>query len=94
MIVEGAVPDAPYWGVSLQNRWMQSLDYKHYPVALNDDEINTENGRYRIIVSHRKPTSGNWLSTAGKREGLLSIRYQHSKDSKKPSLKVVKFDEL
>lgn len=94
LVIEGAVPDAPYWGVSLQNRWMQSLDYAHYPVALNDREIVTEQGRYRIVVSHREPPSGNWLSTAGKREGLLSIRYQLSQDSEKPSLKVVKFDAL
>ena len=25
LVVEGPVPDAPYWSVSLQNRWMQSL---------------------------------------------------------------------
>lgn len=94
LIVEGAVPDAPYWGVSLQNRWLQSLDYEYHPVALNDHEIHTENGRYQIVVSHRRPPSDNWLSTTGNREGLLSIRYQQAKDSEKPSLKVVKFDEL
>jgi hypothetical protein len=94
LVVEGAVPDAPYWGVSLQNRWMQSLDSEHYQVALNDEEIVTEGGRYRIIVSHRKPPSGNWLSTAGKKEGLLSIRYQRSKNSEKPSLTLIKLDQL
>tara|TARA_B110000503_G_scaffold22699_1_gene35282 strand:+ start:16825 stop:18027 length:1203 start_codon:yes stop_codon:yes gene_type:complete len=94
LVVEGAVPDAPYWSISLQNRWMQSLDYDHYPVALNDTAIATEGERYRVIVSHRKPPSGNWLSTAGKREGLLSIRYQRAKKSEKPSLKVVKFKQL
>jgi len=94
LVVEGPVPDALYWSLSLQNRWMQSLDYNHYPVALNDQQIATENGRYRVIVSHRKPPSGNWLSTAGKTEGLLSIRYQRSKDSEKPVINVVKFDQL
>ena len=94
LVIEGAVPDAPYWGVSLQNRWMQSLDYEHYQIELNDDEIYTENGRYRIVVSHRRPPSGNWLDTAGKREGLLSIRYQLSEGSEEPSLKLVKFEQL
>ena len=94
LIVEGEVPDAPYWSLSLQNRWMQSLDYEHYPVAMNDTDISTDSGRYRVVVSHRKPASGNWLSTAGKREGLLSIRYLRSSDSQKPSLRVVKFDQL
>lgn len=94
LIVEGAVPDAPYWSISLQNRWMQSLDYEHYPVSLNDRQMATKDGRYRVVVSHRKPPSENWLSTTGHREGLLSIRYQRSKDSEKPSLKVVKFIDL
>ncbi|HUH38759.1 MAG TPA: DUF1214 domain-containing protein [Spongiibacteraceae bacterium] len=94
LIVEGAVPDAPYWSVSLQNRWMQSLDYEHYQVSLNDKDIVTVNGRYRIVVSHRKPPSGNWLDTTGKREGLLSIRYQLPVSSEKPTLKVVRFDTL
>ena len=94
LVVEGTVPDSPYWGVSLQSRWMQSLDYEHYQVELNDHNIETADGRYRIVVSHRPPPSGNWLDTAGKREGLLSIRYQLSQDSEKPTLKLIKFDEL
>lgn len=94
LVVEGAVPDAPYWSVSLQSRWMQSLDYKHYRVALNDRQIVTQDGRYRIVLSHRQPPSGNWLDTAGNREGLLSIRYQLSQGNEKPSLSVVKFDQL
>jgi hypothetical protein len=73
---------------------MQSLDYEHYQVELNDKEIASANGRYRIVVSHRRPPSGNWIDTAGKREGLLSIRYQLSQDSEKPSLTLVKFEEL
>ena len=94
LVIEGEVPDAPYWGVSLQSRWMQSLDYKHYQIELNDHQITTENGRYRIVVSHRPPPSGNWIDTAGKREGLLSIRYQLSQGSEKPSLTLVKFKQL
>ena len=94
LVIEGAVPDAPYWSVSLQNHWLQSLDYEHYRVALNDHEITTENGRYRIVVSQRQPPAGNWIDTAGRREGLLSIRYQLSRGSEKPSLTRVPFDQL
>jgi hypothetical protein len=94
LVIEGAVPDAPYWGVSLQNRWMQSLDYRHHQSALNDHQIETSNGRYRIVVSPQKPPSGNWLDTAGNREGLLSIRYQQSQQTEKPSVQIVKLSEL
>lgn len=95
LIIEGAIPNAPYWALSLQNRWMQSMDYENHQVALNDRQITTQNGRYRVVLAHQKPPPGNnWLSTAGKREGLLSIRYQLSEDSEKPTLRRVKFDEL
>ncbi|MEE4659296.1 MAG: hypothetical protein V2J89_02440, partial [Halieaceae bacterium] len=94
LVVEGDVPDAPYWGVSLQNRWLQSLDYEHYQVGLNDHQIKTVNGRYRVIVSHQKPATGNWLDTAGHREGLLAVRYQLARNADKPTLTVVKFADL
>lgn len=94
LVIEGAVPDAPYWGVSLQSRWMQSLDYEHYQTTLNDHQIETNNGRYKIVLSGQKTPSGNWLDTAGHREGLLSIRYQQSQNAEKPTLRVVKVSEL
>lgn len=94
LIIEGDVPDAPYWSVSLQNRWLQSLDYQQYQVTLNNHQIKTTNGRYRIIVSHQNPGTGNWIDTAGNREGLLSIRYQLSKDATVPEQRLVKFSEL
>lgn len=94
LVIEGAVPEAPYWSVSLQNRWMQSLDYERYQVSLNDQEIQAQNGRYRIVVSRRRPASGNWIDTAGRRSGLLAIRYQLSQGSEKPSLELVKFEAL
>jgi len=63
-------------------------------VGLNDQQIETEDGRYRIVVSHRKPPGVNWLDTAGHREGLLAIRYQLARDSQKPTLTLVKFSQL
>ena len=83
-----------YWSVSLQNRWMQSLDYQNYQVGLNNHQIETEDGRYRIIVSAQQPETGNWIDTAGTREGLLAIRYQLSQDSPPPTLSLLKFSEL
>lgn len=94
LVIEGEVPDADYWSVSLQNRWMQSLDYQHHQVGLNNHQIKTENGHYRIVVSATKPPSGNWIDTAGTREGLLAIRYQLTQDSPKPKLTLIKSSQL
>jgi hypothetical protein len=95
LVVEGQVPDAPYWSASLQNRWLQSLDYEHHQVSLNDAHIATADGRYRLVISHRKPAAGNWLDAAGHVEGLLAIRYQLPRgETPPPTMTLVKFDEL
>lgn len=95
LVVEGDVPDAPYWSVSLQNRWLQSLDYRHFQVSLNNSRIETRNGRYRVVISHRRPASRNWLDAAGHVEGILAIRHQlPGSETPGPTLSLVKFDEL
>ncbi|MFK7731454.1 MAG: DUF1214 domain-containing protein [Pseudomonadales bacterium] len=95
LIIEGEVPNAPYWSASLQNRWLQSLDYEHHQVSLNDTQIKTSEDRFRIVLSHRKPEHENWLSAAGHEEGLLAIRYQQPRsDTTPPTLTLVKFEDL
>ncbi len=95
LVIEGDVPDAPYWSASLQNRWLQSLDYDHHQVSLNNTQIKTSNGRFRIVLSQQKPEHENWLSTAGYEEGLLAIRYQQPRSATTPpTLTLVKFVNL
>jgi hypothetical protein len=94
LIVEGAVPNAAYWSVSLQNRWLQSLDYEKHQTALNHRQIQTEDGQYTVIISSQKPPSGNWLDTAGRNEGLLAIRYQRVVESEAPTVRLVKFSNF
>ncbi len=95
LVIEGEVPDAPYWSASLQNRWLQSLDYVHHQVSLNNTQIKTSEGRFRIVLSHQKPEDENWLSTAGYEEGLLAIRYQQPRSATTPpTLTLVKFVNL
>lgn len=94
LVIEGEVPSAQYWSVSLQNRWMQSIDAERHQVALNDKQIETENGRYRIVLSAQRPAQGNWLDTAGYREGMVAIRYQMSQNSPRPVITRVDMSSL
>lgn len=93
-VIEGAAPEVAYWSVSLQNRWMQSLDYDRYPVSLHDRQIVQRDGRYRVVVSAIDPGVDNWLDTAGHSEGLLSIRYQLAQDFETPSIRLVRVSDL
>ena len=95
LIVEGPAPDVDYWSVSLQNRWLQSLDYKHRNVSLTNHEITVKNGRYKIIIAHQDPNTGDdWLDMSGHTTGLLGIRYQLAGNVERPDIRLVRFDEL
>ena len=94
LIIEGEAPDVDYWSVSLQNRWLQSLDYENFQVSLDNHKIETENNRYRIVVSSQKLATGNWLDTAGYKSGLIAIRYQLAGKIPPPKMTVVAFDEI
>ena len=94
LIVEGAVPNAAYWSVSLQNRWLQSLDYETHQTALSHRQIQISEGRYTVIISSQRPLSGNWLDTAGSDEGLLAIRYQRVIESEPPTVRLVKLADF
>ncbi len=95
LVIEGEVPDAPYWSVSLQNRWMQSFDYLNHTVSLHNRQLQLDgNGRYCVVIAHRDPLVPNWLETAGHPEGMVAIRYQRSKNKPRPTMRVVKVAEL
>lgn len=94
LVIEGDVPDVDYWSVSLQNRWLQSLDYENYQVSLTDQDIIAVDGRYRVVVSHENPGVDNWLDVAGHETGLLAIRYQLAPSLPSPDIRLVKLSEL
>jgi len=80
MLVRGQRPDARYFGFSLCNAWMESLDYLRHRVNLNHAEIvfddDGEGGqRYELCLAHRDPGHPNWLDTAGHRAGYLLVRH-------------------
>ena len=85
LIIEGEVPNATYWSVALQNVWMQSIP----GAALNNQSIATDDGKYRIVVSARKPIDEpNWLGTQGYHRGLIAIRYQRAVEATPPTVRL------
>ena len=68
-------PQACYWGLQTWNFLMQSTNSADYPVCLNKRTIVPEaDGSYVVCLSSR-PTSKNWISTAGYREGVIFCRW-------------------
>lgn len=108
VIIEGKVPEFAtdaigYWSVSIQNLWLQSLDYENYQTSLNNRQIKTRaDDTYRFVISQRAPAENsklalligddNWLETAGFSEALMAIRYQLATDFEKPKIRLLKLE--
>jgi hypothetical protein len=75
IVIEGPVPDARYWSISLLSRFMESGDWVHHPVALTGRDIGVPVGqRFRVVVAHADPGAGTWLATSGLTSANIAVR--------------------
>jgi hypothetical protein len=90
-VIETEVPDCEYWNFVLQNWWMESLDYEQTNTHLNNFTAKpNDDGTLTIVVSATDPGFGNWLSTAGHREGTALLRWVQADRHPIPTCRVVK----
>jgi hypothetical protein len=81
LVITGRSPRCTYWGAQVWNRYMQSLDYRHYRVSLNREQVVHEpDGSFRLVLAHRDPGVPNWISTAGHREGIVFCRWLQAEE--------------
>jgi hypothetical protein len=93
LIVETELPDARYWSFQLCDLWFRSADYANRQTSINASQAWLDrDGRFRCVVAHRDPGVGNWLDTAGHREGVLQYRWVWSRSNPQPTARVVKHD--
>jgi len=95
LLVEVVPPACDYWNFQLNNHWMESLDYRHFRIAVNKHEARLEpDGSVRIAVAHRDPGLPNWLETAGHAFGTMCFRWVRADDPPQPRTRVVALAEL
>ncbi len=75
----------------LSNYWMESLDYRYYPVCVNKHGASyNPDGSLTLVVAAKKPGSAtNFLSTAGHRSGMMIFRWTRAESSLVPTCRVV-----
>jgi hypothetical protein len=95
LVIEGAVPDCPFWNVQVDNYWWESLDYRYLPIHVGKGsaKLNSD-GTVTIVVAAEDPGVGNYLDTAGHDSGTLLLRWVDAKTHPVPTCKVVKLSEL
>ncbi len=94
------IPACETWNYQLDNYWMESLDYRYFPITVNKNTaVYNADGSVRIIVAHGKPEAlgvrkVNWMDTAGHCVGTHCFRWIGAKEYPVPEVKIVKFVEL
>jgi hypothetical protein len=100
LVIEVKPPICDTWNFQLNNYWMESLDYRYFPISVNRYSAVTEkDGSVRVFVSHQDPgpVTPNWLSTCGHTEGTMCWRWYRLAEGAspvEPECKVVKISEI
>lgn len=97
LVIEVTPPVCDFWNFQLANYWLESLDYRYFPVHLNKHMATyNADGSVRIVVSKNKPVSpiANWLDTCGRNEGTMCVRWIRSSSFPQPKTTVVKLNSL
>ena len=76
LVIRGRSPDCVFWNMCLWNRLLHTYNYDYEPVTINGAQVQYENdGSFIIVVSSRRPSHPNWVSTAGHRSGRIWFRW-------------------
>ena len=95
LVVEVMPPECDYWNFQLANHWLESLDYRYFPVHLNTHTaVPGTDGSIRVVVAHEDPGVDNWLNTCGHQQGTMCWRWIRAVDHPQPQTRVIKLAEL
>ena len=95
LVIEATPPTCRMWNFQLNNHWMESLDYRHLTIHVNQHTAELEpDGSVRIIVAHHDPGRPNWIQTGGHHFGTMCFRWIHATEHPEPRTRVVRFKEI
>ena len=89
------IPDCEYWNFQLENYWMESLDYRHYPIHINESSATFNNdGTLTINISHLPMNIKNNLITEGRNNGAMLLRWIGASSYPIPNVEIKKINSL
>jgi hypothetical protein len=81
--------------LQLANYWLESLDYRYFPVHVNKGTVHyNSDGSVRVVISKNRVAVPNWLDTCGRNEGTLCLRWIRASEHPQPQARVVKLSDL
>ncbi|MEM8605928.1 MAG: DUF1214 domain-containing protein [Myxococcota bacterium] len=95
ILIEGKKIPCRYWSCQLLDHFLQSGDYRHHVVSLNDRQVAyDDDGTFRIYASRENPGVRNWLDTEGHRRGQIVLRTLLADTDMDPALSVIKIADI
>jgi hypothetical protein len=95
LVLETPVPECEMWSFQLNNYWMESLDYRHYPICVNKQRARyNSDGSLTVVAAATDPGLGNFLDTAGHRCGMMTFRWTGAQSRPVPACRVEKLASL
>ncbi len=95
LVIDLQPPECDFWNFQLGNYWLESLDYRYFPVHLNKltAKYNAD-GSVRVVVCKTDPGVDNWMDTCGRNEGTMCVRWIRAKTHPDPQVKLIKLKDL
>ncbi|UXA17991.1 DUF1214 domain-containing protein [Mycobacterium sp. SMC-4] len=96
LIIEGTSPQCVFWNLCLWNPFLHTYDYTYERVTINGAQVSYRpDGSWQIVISDRDPGHPNWVSTAGRSQGLIWLRwFLPEQTPARPQCRVVSLSEL
>lgn len=95
LVIEATPPACDHWNFQLNNYWMESLDYRYYPIHVNKHTAKLRpDGSVSVVVAHENRGFDNWINTVGHTCGTMCWRWVRAKDNPEPRARLVKLSEL
>lgn len=99
LVVEFTPPECDFWNLQLANYWLESLDYRYFPVHVNKGTAHyNADGSVRIVISKstisNQVNTPNWLDTCGRNEGTMCLRWIRASEHPQPQARVVKISDI
>ncbi|MGB5350617.1 MAG: DUF1214 domain-containing protein [Polyangiales bacterium] len=95
LVIDATPPECEHWNFQLNNYWMESLDYRYYPVHVNKHTAKyRSDGSVQVVVAAQDKGFDNWIDTVGHEEGTMCWRWVRATEHPQPQTRVVKLSEL
>jgi hypothetical protein len=95
LVVEFTPPACDFWNLQLANYWLESLDYRYFPVHVNKGTAYyNSDGSVRVVIAKTKVNTPNWLDTCGRNEGTMCLRWIRAAEHPQPQVRVVNISDL